>query len=45
MEPDGSGDIVITLPPTTNCSSQRGICTYDNRMLSHSTTITVAGPA
>ena len=45
VEPDGSGDIVITLPQTTDCSSQRGICTYDDRMLSHPTTITVAGPA
>ena len=44
VEPDGNGDIVITLPSTTNCSSQRGICTYDDRMLSHPTTITVAGP-
>ena len=44
VEPDGSGDIVITLPSTTDCSSQRGICTYDDRMLSHSTTITIAGP-
>ena len=44
VEPDGNEDIVITLPSTTNCSSQRGICTYDDRMLSHSTTITIAGP-
>ena len=44
VEPDGNEDIVITLPSTTDCSSQRGICTYDDRMLSHSTTITIAGP-
>ena len=44
VEPDGNEDIVITLPSTTNCSSQRGICTNDDRMLSHSTTITIAGP-
>ena len=44
VEPDGNGDVKLTLPSTTDCSSQRGICTYDDRMLSHSTTITIAGP-
>ena len=32
----------IEVEPDGN--SQRGICTYDDRMLSHSTTITIAGP-
>ena len=44
VEPDGNEDIVITLPSTTDCDAEGAICTYDDRMLSHSTTITIAGP-
>ena len=44
VQPGGNEDIVITLPSTTNCSSQRGICTYDDRMLSNEVRLTVTGP-
>ena len=44
VEPDGNDTISITLPATTSCSSNRGICTADERKLSHSTSATVEGP-
>ena len=44
VEPDGNDTISITLPATTSCSSNRGICTNDERKLSHSTSATVEGP-
>ena len=44
VEPDGNDTISITLPATTSCSSNRGICTGDERKLSHSTSATVEGP-
>ena len=44
VEPDGNDTISLTLPATTNCSSNRGICTADERKLSHSTSATVQGP-
>ena len=44
VEPDGNDTISITLPATTSCSSNRGICTADKRKLSHSTSATVQGP-
>ncbi len=44
VQPGGNDAITITLPSTTNCSSQRGICTYDDRMLSNELRLTVTGP-
>ena len=44
VEPDGNDTLTITLPATTSCSSNRGICTDDERKLSHSTSATVEGP-
>ena len=44
VKPDGNGDVKLTLPDTTDCDAEGAICTYDDRMLSHSTTITIAGP-
>ena len=44
VKPDGNDAISITLPETTNCSSNRGICTHDERKLSHSTSASIAGP-
>ena len=41
---DHTGAVTLTLPETTDCAAARGICTFDNRMLSHSTSVTVAGP-
>ena len=44
VKPDGNDAISITLPETTNCSSNRGICTHDERKLSHSTSASIADP-
>ena len=44
VEPDGNGAVSITLPATTDCDADGAICTGDGRMLSHSTSISVAGP-
>ena len=43
VKPEGTGQISITLPATTNCSSSEAICTHDKRKLSHSTSDTVLG--
>ena len=45
VQPDGSGQISITLPETTGCDDTGAICTYDGRKLSDSTSAQVAGPA
>ena len=44
VEPSGNGAITITLPATTDCTAAGAICTSDDRMLSHSTSITIPGP-
>ena len=44
VNPDGNGDITITLPETTDCDASGAICTDDRRKLSHSTSEIVAGP-
>ena len=38
------GAVTLTLPETTDCGSARAICTFDDRKLSHSTSVSVAGP-
>ena len=44
VRPDGDGQVVITLPVTTNCNDQWAICTGDGRMLSSHLKLTVSGP-
>ena len=44
VEPSGNGAITITLPATTDCSGDGAICTSDGRMLSHPTSVSIAGP-
>ena len=44
VEPDGNGDVTITLPATTDCADDGAICTEDGRMLSNSLELTVSGP-
>ena len=44
VEPAGNGAVSITLPATTDCDADGAICTSDGRMLSHATTVTIAGP-
>ena len=43
VEPTGDAAVTVTLPITTDCSSQGAICTGDGRMLSESVELTVAG--
>ena len=44
VNPTGNGSVTITLPETTDCSDSGAICTGNERMLSHATSVTVAGP-
>ena len=44
VEPDGNGDVTITLPATKDCDDDGAICTEDGRMLSNSLELTVSGP-
>ena len=43
VQPDGNGAISITLPETTDCDATGAICTYDGRMLSTTTSDSIAG--
>ncbi len=44
VKPQGTGDVTIELPATTDCDAQGAICTGDGRMLSNSLNFTVSGP-
>ena len=44
VKPDGSKDVTLTLPETTDCDDDGAICTAEGGMLNHSTTDTVLGP-
>ena len=44
VEPDGTQDVTVTLPATTDCAATDAICTADNRPLSAAVTATVVGP-
>ena len=44
VNPAGYEAVTITLPETTDCNAARAICTDDERMLSHTTSVRVAGP-
>ena len=44
VDPTGNESVTITLPETTDCNAARAICTDDERMLSHTTSVRVAGP-
>ncbi len=44
VEPDGNGDVTVTLPATTDCTDDGAICTEDGRMLSNRLEFTVSGP-
>ena len=43
MDPEGSGDVTITLPATTDCNATGAICDYDGNMLSHTNVATIRG--
>ena len=44
VKPQGTGDVTIELPATTDCGATGAICTGDGRMLSNSLNFTVSGP-
>ena len=44
VEPDGNGQISITLPATTDCGAQGAICTGGGKQLSGRVELTVNGP-
>ena len=44
VEPDGNGDVTITLPATTDCNADGAVCTADGRKLSNRLEFTVSGP-
>ena len=44
VDPTGNGSVTITLPETTDCNAAGAICTDDERMLSHTTSVRVEGP-
>ena len=45
VEPDGWGDVSLTLPGGRACTASGAICTADDRQLSNSPSATVQGPA
>ena len=44
VNPQGTGDVIIELPATTDCNADGAICTGDGRKLSNSLNFTVSGP-
>ena len=44
VDPTGNEAVSITLPETTDCDASGAICTDDERMLSNTTSVRVAGP-
>ena len=45
VEPDGWGNVTVTLPGERVCTATGAVCTSDNRQLSNSPSATVEGPA
>ena len=45
VEPDGWGDVRLTLPGNRACSASNAVCTSDGRQLSNSPSATISGPA
>ena len=44
VQPEGNGDVVITLPVTTNCAASGAVCTGDGRKLSNGLELVAGGP-
>ena len=44
VKPQGTGDVTIELPATTDCDADGAICTADGRKLSNALSFTVSGP-
>ena len=45
VEPDGFGDVRLTLPGNRACSASNAVCMPDGRQLSNSPSATISGPA
>ena len=45
IEPDGDGDVQLSLLPTTDCAATNALCTADGRPLSQAVSATIPGPA
>ena len=45
VEPDGWGDVSLSLPGNRACSASNAVCTADNRQLSNSPSASIQGPA
>ena len=45
IEPDGDGDVIISLPATTGCDDQDAVCTRYGQTLAAGASVTVNGPA
>ena len=43
IKPQGTGDVTVELPATTDCNADGAICTGDGRKLSNSLSFTVSG--
>ena len=44
VQPDGQGDITVTLPRTTGCADPGAVCTRHGQMLSNKISTTINGP-
>ena len=44
VKPDGTDDVVITLPATEDCADDGALCTTDGRMLYNTVSVTIPGP-
>ncbi len=43
VKPDGTDDVVITLPATEDCADDDALCTSDGRMLYNTVSVTIPG--
>ena len=44
VQPDGHGDVTVTLPRTTGCADPGAVCTRHGQMLSNKISTTINGP-
>ena len=45
IEPDGDGDVRLSLVPTTDCAAVNALCTADGRKLASLISLSIPGPA
>ena len=44
VQPDGQGDVTVSLPRTTGCADPGAVCTRHGQMLSNKISTTISGP-